>query len=180
MSNLTITAILATLIGAGSATAIDLPTQCRVRNIGGRCAYASLESAANALGEHRLRGLVNLRGGLERNAHQTSDLGTIDKIRAQMEALDVPCIIEPDYTWNYKTIHRYARSNGVMVAFYSGTPWLEGRTLKQCHAVLLVDASDTDVWFYCPDSPWRIWKGPMGWFEKHWTGSAVVILREQN
>jgi hypothetical protein len=156
--------------------ALDLPERVRVRNCGGRCAWACLETAANALGDDRLRGLVNLRGGLSRDAHKTYDYGNTLKIADQLDALGVRYHIDRDYTYDFDTLRKYANRRGVVVSLYEGSLYLEGRTLKECHAVLLTDFRDDGVKFYCPDSPWKLWRGELAWFRKAWTGSAVVIL----
>jgi hypothetical protein len=171
-----ITPLIAVLLLASSAAALELPERLRVRNCGGRCAWSCLETAANALGDDRLRGLTNLRGGLARDAHKTYDRGTTAKIADQLDALGVRYHLDPDYTFDHDTLRRYAKSRGVLVSLFKGSLYLEGRTLSECHAVLLVDYRDDGVQFYCPDNPWRIWRGDRRWFDASWTGSAVVIL----
>ncbi len=163
-----------------SASGIEIPVELRTRNIGGRCAWACLETAANVTGEPRLRGLVNRRGGLERDARQTYDRGETYKIGEQLKKLGVRYYIEPDYTHDYGTLEKYAKSRGVTVSLYKGSLYMEGRTLTECHAVLVTDIDSEHVHFFCPDNPWRIWRGTRGWFKTAWTGSAVVILPDDD
>lgn len=173
-------AYAAVMLFAVPAFALDIPEVCRVRNIGGRCAWSCLQTAANVLGERRLFGLVNRRGGLRKDAYQTNDLGSVDKVGEQLASLKVSHLIEPDGTYNYDTLRKYAKSRGVMVTLFKDSAWLNGRKLQMAHAVLITDYDDKQgVKFYCPDNPQQIWHGPIEWYKASWSGSAVVILEEQ-
>lgn len=156
--------------------ALELPERLRVPNRGGRCAWACLETAANALGDDRLRGLVNLRGGLSWDAYTTSDPGYVETIADQLDKLGVRYHLDPDYTHDYGTLHKYAKTRGVLVGLYKNSQWMWGKRLTTCHAVLVTDIDPDYVYFYCPDNPWKIWRGNRAWFKESWTGSAVVIL----
>lgn len=167
-------AVIFLLVCSAPVRAIDLPLAARIRNIGGYCTWASLDTLAHANGISRLRGILQARRASRRTV---SDPGYDYAIEAELKARGVRYEIRPQFSYNRELLEQYADTHGVAVSLKSGNPWSIG-----CHTIVVTRYDETTVEFYDSSKPVdaaqqpKIWSCGRTWFDSWWLGSSVVIL----
>jgi hypothetical protein len=154
------------------ALGLEIPPHARVRNIGPRCAWASIE----ALG--RTRGIRPLQGLLARRCRVPGG-ATDDAVNAQLNVLGVRFRNERHGTFNRRTLQDEAECHGCVVSMRAGTQWFPGRPLWTMHSIVLTSYDDTRVTFYCSDNPHLIFTRSRAWFDAGWAGNALVIYEPE-
>jgi hypothetical protein len=155
-------------------SAIDIPIAARVRNIGGYCTWASLDTLARANGIGPLRGIMEARRARQRTV---ADPGYDHVIEAELKARGVRYQLRKQFSFNRDLLEQYANSHGVAVSLKSGNPWSIG-----CHTIVVTRYDDTLVQFYDSSKPLdtsqqpKVWCCGRGWFDTWWLGSSVVIF----
>jgi hypothetical protein len=160
------------VIGSCSfALGLEIPPHARVRNVGPRCAWASIE----ALG--RARDIRPLHGLLARRCRVVG-CATDDAVNAQLKVLGVRFRNERHGTYNRATLQE-ANGRGCVVSMRAGTQWFPGRPLWTLHSIVLTSYDDKQVTFYCSDNPHLLFTRSRAWFDAGWAGNALVILEEE-
>src|SRR5262245_55906927 len=113
-------AISMVIVSSATTWAIDIPIAARVRNIGGYCTWASLDTLARANGVGRLRGILQARRATRRTA---VDPGYDDVIEAELKARGVRYELRRQFSYDRDLLEQYANSHGVAVSLKSGNPW---------------------------------------------------------
>jgi hypothetical protein len=150
---------------------IEIPPHARVRNIGPRCAWASIEAVGRARGIRPLQGLLAWRC-------RVAGAATDQAVNAQLSALGVRFRNEQHGTYNRATLEE-ANGRGCVVSMKRGTQWFPGRSLWAMHSIVLTSYDDQQVTFYCSDNPHLIFTRSRAWFDAGWAGNALVILDDR-
>jgi hypothetical protein len=152
------------------ASAVDLPLNCRVANIEGRCFWAN---AATIGYRHRIPALQALA---PRRIVQPWGYATDDGILRRLDAAEVR------WRWHklgshYRGLLPEANRRGVIVSMKAGTHWFDDKYLWTLHSIILTkyDPAANVVEFYCPNSPAYTFKKSVDWFESGWAGDSIVI-----
>jgi hypothetical protein len=153
------------------AFSFEIPAHARVRNIGPRCAWASMEAVGRAHGIRPLRGLLAWRCRVAGSA-------TDQAVNAQLAALGVRFRNEQHGTYNRMTLQE-ANGRGCIVSMKRGTQWFPGRPLWAMHSIVLTSYDDKQVTFYCSDNPNLIFTRSRAWFDAGWAGNALVIYEPE-
>lgn len=154
------------------AFGLEIPPNARVRNIGPRCAWASIEALGRARGIRPLHGLLAWRCRVAGSA-------TDGAVGAQLRALGVRFRNEPNGTYNRATLIEEAECHGCIVSMRAGTQWSPGRPLWTLHSIVLTSYDDKQVKFYCSDNPNLVFTRSRAWFDAGWAGNALVILDQE-
>ena len=169
-------AVLSLLLSSAPASAIDIPVEARVRNIGGYCTWASLDTLARANGIEQLQGIMEARRATKRTI---ADPGYDNVIEAELQARGVRYQLRRQLSFERDLLEQYANSHGVAVSLKAGNPWSIG-----CHTIVVTWYDETTVEFYDSSKPVdssqqpKVWSCGRGWFDAWWLGSSVVILPE--
>jgi hypothetical protein len=172
------TAFFFILLSAAPASAIDLPVAARVRNIGGYCTWACLDTLARANGIEKLQGVMEARRASQGTA---DDPGYDDVIEAELQARGVHYELRRQLSFERDLLEQYANSHGVAVSLKAGNPYSIG-----CHTIVVTRYDDTTVEFYDSSKPVdaakkpKVWTCGRGWFDAWWLGSSVVILPDDD
>jgi hypothetical protein len=154
------------MLCAGLARAVEIPEQCRVRNIGPQCVYANLATLGRL---HDIRSLASLSPRREARL-EASDRN----IREQLLDLNLVWRGRDHYDFD-RSLLPLANSRGCIVSMKAGTPWMHGKSLGCHHSIILTRYDAEGVSFYCPDNPERIWNASRAWFDAGWRGSSLVF-----
>lgn len=157
------------VIGSCSfALGLEIPPHARVRNVGPRCAWASIEAVGRARGIRPLQGLLAWRC-------RVAGAATDQAVDSQLAALGVRFRNERHGTYNRATLQE-ANRRGCVVSMKRGTQWFPGRPLWTLHSIVLTSYDDKQVTFYCSDNPQLLFTRSRAWFDSGWAGNALVIL----
>ena len=137
--------LLVWFAGWSPVRAIELPIAARVRNIGGYCTWASLDTLARANGCGRLRGIFNARRARQQTV---ADPGYDHVIEAELKARGVRYELRPQFSYDRKLLEQYADAHGVAVSLKSGNPSSIG-----CHTIVVARYDETTVEFYDSRKP---------------------------
>jgi hypothetical protein len=171
-------AVICVLVSSAPISAIDLPLGARIRNIGGYCTWASLDTVAHANGISRLRGVFQARRESRRT---TADPGYDYAIEEELKSRGVRYELRRQFSYDRELLEKYAGSYGVVVSLKSGNPWSIG-----CHTILITSYDETTVEFYDSSKPVdasqqpKIWSCGRDWFDTWWLGSSVVIFPDDD
>jgi hypothetical protein len=159
--------IIAVLLLASSAAALELPEACRVRNrVGGFCTFACLDALARCHNVKPLQGILEAEVARSPNGSRGYD----DKVNDRLQALGVPFLLQRHGDYRRDLLERYAETRGCVVTLRHGNPWSIGS-----HSVTVLRYAD-EVKFYDPNRTQKIWTCGRGWFDYWWGGNAIVIL----
>jgi hypothetical protein len=159
-----------------SIAAVELPVEKRVRNIGGYCTWASLDTLA------RVNDIEELAGVMEYRRQQKAcqpDPGYDDEIEAELQSRGVRYELRRQWSYETDLLERYAEAYGVAVSLVRGNPWSLG-----AHTIVVTRFTDEIVEFYDSSRPVdqnqrpKIWQCGRQWFDQWWLGSSVVVLPE--
>jgi len=164
------------VLAAGEAQAADIPEDARVRNIGGYCAWASLDTMARVNNVPSLIGILQER---RRKIGTAMDGGYDWKIEQELKARGVRYELRPFGSYKRDLLERHADAEGVMVSLLAGNPYS-----RMCHAVVVTEYGDETVGFFDSDNPMRdgkpkTWRCGRPWFDRWWTGASVTVFGEQ-
>jgi hypothetical protein len=157
---------------------LELPVAARVRNIGGYCTWASLDTLARANGIEQLRGVMEQRR--EQNSYQP-DPGYDETIEAELQARGVRYEMRRQWSFETDLLSQYAEKHGVAVSLIHGNPWSIG-----CHTIVVTKFTEEVVEFYDSSRPVdtdqqpKIWRCGREWFNTWWLGCSVVVLPEDS
>ena len=171
-------AVLAVSLACSITYGVEVPDACRVDNIGGRCTWASIETAGNVNGCQGTRGIVKLRLKKHR---VTNDPGYMPTVRKQLDELGVRYVAHDDYKYDREALAKYANEHGAVVTIMPGNTHCGGP-----HSIYVTEYTDKIVRFYDPNRPLRGSKAPHLWtaqrkfFDKFWAGNFVVILPDES
>jgi len=166
--------LLVLFAGLSPVRAIELPIAARVRNIGGYCTWASLDTLARTNGCGRLRGIFNARRARQQTV---ADPGYDHVIEAELKARGVRYELRPQFSYDRELLEQYADPHGVAVSLKSGNPWSIG-----CHTIVVTRYDETTVEFYDSSKPVdasqqpKVWTCGRAWFDTWWLGSSVVVF----
>jgi hypothetical protein len=160
------------------AFALDLSLEARVKNIGGYCTWACLDTLARANGIGKLRGVFDDR---RERAHAAADPGYDDEIELELQSRGVRYELRPQWSFKRDLLERYAYGYGVAVSLMAGNPWSIG-----CHTIVVTRFDEDWVEFYDSSKPVdqekkpKIWRCGRGWFDQWWLGSSVVVFPDND
>lgn len=161
---------------AAAAQAVEIPEEARVRNKGGYCAWASLDTMARVNRIPRLVGILEQRRAKLRTA---MDAGYDWLIEAELKDRGVRYELRKFGSRDTSLLEQHAESHGVMVSLLAGNSYS-----RMCHAIVVTKYDAEHVEFYDSDNPVRdgkpkTWKCGRSWFDRWWTGASVVVFGEQ-
>lgn len=147
-----------------SSPAIEL-TGHRIKNVGGRCTWACIETAGRAIGLTKLHGFAY--------AQPNPQPGHTATVRKLLTALNVRFVLEDDYVYNLDHFTTYANSHGVIVTIMAGSDFVD---FSSCHSILVKDYGEQVVEYFDPNHPLESRSVSRAKFDKFWSGNAIVIL----
>lgn len=172
------TTALASLSVALLLPTVDVPVEVRVENPAGYCTWCSIATQAKLLG-------VKAAGSIayevwEEYGGARGVAGYTHRVIAELEKRGVRYVCQPDGTYDRFTLGTYAETHGVVTTLLPGNPHIIG-----CHSVLTIKYRDDGVEFWDsskprhPDGTPRTWRCSKDWFDRWWSGNAVVVLGER-
>jgi hypothetical protein len=161
--------LTAALLLTASVQAVELPESCRVKNIRGQCCWANLATLGRLHKIDCLEALAPRREGSHPDA-------TDHNVRERLLDLNLVWRGRDHYDYDRRLLP-LANTHGCIVSMRSGTTWMNGRSLKFNHSIILTRYDAEGVSFYCPDNPERIWNASRAWFDAGWRGNSLVFDR---
>lgn len=157
--------------------AAEVTVKQRVPNRGdGYCGWCCLEMVGLHHGYSSLKGLTDKReqsfvwNDYTKRHVQISGAATINDLIGELKEHKIDYKAQWPGTYD-KTIIKQAIAEGNPVIFATlGYPSTGAR-----HAMLLTDFSDKGVKFIDPNDHKSVYKAGFDWFDKHWTGYALVV-----
>jgi hypothetical protein len=133
------------------------------------CAWASIETLARV---HEIESLYGLRD--YRFTKRGNEPAYDTAIKAELDARKVSYKLAKHGSYD-RSLLPLANDYGVVVAFKAGTGWS-----RMMHDVVLTKYDDKEVEFWCSDKRQSggvkgQWKAPRAWFDRAWSGGAIVI-----